>query len=147
MIASALDMAAAWSTIGTFVVVIIGGLAYAAGVVRPLRADARWRATKDATLGPVVLVETTLTSRTRNTQTIQAAALVKDPGWPRRWHRHQPDAKPFASSSGGAGAQTVAGHGALEFNGEYLGTALPYGATRLWMQVGRRNFYFKLRED
>lgn len=56
MIISHLDAVAAGSTIGAFVVVVIGILAYVTGVVRPLKAKARWMATAHVTEGQVVVV-------------------------------------------------------------------------------------------
>ena len=44
------------------------------------------------------------------------------------------------------GGLAVAGHTAVRFRDQLLGTALPYGKTRLWIQVGNRRFYFKLRK-
>ena len=62
-----------------------------------MKTDARWRATTHQKLGKVVMVDATLKSRTRNTQTIHEAGLVKDPGWP-RWFE-QNSTTPISHSS------------------------------------------------
>jgi hypothetical protein len=72
------------STIGGFAVVVISGLLYWAGVLRPIKANAEWWATTHKDLGQVVVVDAILTSRTRNSKTVLDAALAKDPVWPRR---------------------------------------------------------------
>ena len=156
MISSHLDSAADLSTIGAFVVIVLGSLAYVTGVIRPLKAkNAEWTIktlqTEEEvpTQRSVVFVTAILKSRTRNVKKVLRAALAKDPGWP-RWLRARlraPDSKPFNSSSVADGDSTIESHGALEFRAELSGTCLPYDATRLWIQVGTRNFYFKLKRD
>jgi hypothetical protein len=146
MIATATHIAVTVSTIGPFVVVVIGGALYGLGVIRPVKTDARWRATTHEKLGEVVVVDATLQSRTRNTQTVHEAGLVKDPGWP-RWLRtklHDRDLTPFQSS---AAPMDIAGHGTADLNGVLPGTALPYDRTRLWVRAGTRGIYFKLKPD
>jgi hypothetical protein len=44
------------------------------------------------------------------------------------------------------GGLAIDGHGETNFKAELPGTALPYGNSRLWIQLGERNFYFKLRK-
>jgi hypothetical protein len=44
------------------------------------------------------------------------------------------------------GGLAIGGRGQVQFRDELLGMALPYGKTRLWIRVGTRNFYFKLRK-
>lgn len=156
MISSHLDSAGDLSTIGAFAVIVLGILAYVTGVLRPLKAkNAEWMTTTLQTEGEVVtqrsvvFVTAILKSRTRNTKKVLKAALAKDPGWPRRLRARlkAPDSKPFNSSSVADGDSIIESHGALEFKAELSGPSLPYDATRLWIQVGTRNFYFKLKRD
>lgn len=158
MISFDLSSVADDSTIGAFVVMVIGGLLYWIGVIRPLKASAEWWSTTHRDGEKVVVVRAILKSRTRDTQMVLDAALVKDPGWPRRLRArlHPPDLTPFYvpspvpedySPSVPTGGLTVAGRAAVGFIDELRGTALPYdGETRLWIQVGRRKFYFKLKK-
>jgi hypothetical protein len=153
-----LNSVAAEATIAALVVVVISGLLYWLGVIRPIKANAEWWATTHENLASVVVVDAILTSRTRNTKTVFDAALAKDPGWPRRLRArlHSPDLTTFYvpspvpkdySPSIPASGLAVAGRGEMKFKDQLEGTALPYdGKARLWIQVGKRNFYFKLKE-
>lgn len=151
------------STIGAFVLAFVlavgGGLAYGFGVIRPMTADAEWWAANHKPLGPVVVVVAMLKSRTRNDKAVLNAALVKDPGWPRRLRArfHPPAATRFYvppspvpddySPSVPVGGLAVPGKQEVEFKDLLLGPALPYGKkTRLRIQVGKRKFYFKLKK-
>lgn len=146
-------------TIGGFAVVVIGGLAYWFGVIRPMKADAEWWATNHKPLGPVVVVVAILTSRTRNDKKVLNAALVKDPGWPRRLraHFHAPAATRFYvpepvpddyCPSVPVGGLAVPGKQAVEFKDVLLGETLPYGKkTRLRIQVGKRKFSSSSRKE
>jgi len=144
-------------TIGTFVVVVIGWLAYLFGVIRPMTADTKWWVTNHENLGQVVVVVAMLKNRTSNDRKVKDAAPVKDPGWPRRLRArfHAPAGKRFYvpspvpddySPSVPVGGLAVPVKQEVEFKDVFLGAALPYGKTRLLIQVGKRNFYFKLKK-
>lgn len=149
MISFTANSAATWSSIAGFVVVVLGIGAYWLGVIRPLKATVSWRATTHAQLGSAVFVEATLKSRTRNAMTVFDADLVEDPGWPRRLRArvHQPDLKPFDTSSVPNGGSVIDGHGDMEIKAALKGTQLPFRKTRLWIRAGKRTFYFKLQSD
>jgi hypothetical protein len=140
-------VAADWSVIGAFAAIIIGVTLYLAGVGRPLKANAKWRATTHEELGQVVFVEATLKSRTRNSQVVVDSALVQDPGWPRRLRGRfrTLDLTRFHSSSVPATGLAIDGHQTVELKADLAGTSLPYGKTRLWIRAGKRSYYFKLK--
>jgi hypothetical protein len=153
-----LNSAAALASIAAPVLVVLGGLTYWIGVRLPLTADAQWWTAPHTDLGDVVVVSAVLKSRTRNPKKIFDVALARDPGWPRRIRArlhspaltlfYVPDRPPAGYVPPvPEGGLAIEGKGEVQYKDLLPGTALPYGdKTRLWVQSGRRTFYFKLRE-
>ena len=139
--ASTVEQLSWWATIVGFAVVVLSLVLYQAGVARPLAATATWRVGQELDGSLTTEVRALLQSRTRNTTTIRAAAVVDAPRlvvrvlWP-WWWRGSYDATPFRSGTldGFAEGLEVAGHDAKWLFGYLAGGGLPYGR-RSYLQV------------
>jgi hypothetical protein len=144
---SNLDLAVAWATIATFVVVLLGGIAYASGVLWPLTIEAIQERTFDDNV-PVIQLSLFVTNRSRNGKTISEPALVRNPGfWNRRVRRRARlvNIKTLSKVSviqPTGGNLHIDGHDSILVQSIYPKPALPFGAkTAVYVNVASRHFF------